>query len=341
MTPLTVLETLPEGLLERGANRLHEVLEGPTLIHLPGRRHEPLFVSVLLHGNEDTGWEAMRRVLARARTHGLPRALSLFIGNVAAARHGLRRLAGQVDYNRVWPGTPEPHLPEAAVMRQVVEAMAARAVFASVDIHNNTGRNPHYACVNRLAPQFLHLATLFARTVVYFLRPLGVQSAAFAELCPAVTIECGRPGTAHGETHAADFVEACLNLAALPSHPVAPHDIDLYHTVATVRLPGAVSLGFDPAEADVVFPADLDRFNFHELPPGSALGRVRPGLANPLEVTDEHGADVGQRLFDWEDGLLRLRRRLMPAMLTTDARIIRQDCLCYLMERLPYPSATA
>ncbi len=338
MTPLTVLENLPEGLLERDASQLHEVLHGPTLIHLPGRRREPLFVSVLLHGNEDTGWEAMRRVLARARVHGLPRALSLFIGNVAAARRGLRRLDGQVDYNRVWPGTPEPHLPEAALMRQVTEAMAARAVFASVDIHNNTGRNPHYACVNRLAPHFLHLATLFSRTVVYFLRPLGVQSAAFAELCPAVTIECGRPGTAHGESHAADYVEACLNLAAFPGHPVAPHDIDLYHTVATVRLPEAVSFGFEPAEADVVFPADLDRLNFHELPAGSVLGRIRPGLDTALEVTDEHGADVGRRLFDWQDGRLQLRRRLMPAMLTTDARIIRQDCLCYLMERLPYPA---
>lgn len=52
--------------------------------------------------------------------------------------------------------------------------------------------------------------------------------------------------TAYGETQAADFVEACLNLAALPSHPVAPHDIDLYHTVATVRLSQAVSLGFEP-----------------------------------------------------------------------------------------------
>lgn len=67
------------------------------------------------------------------------------------------------------------------------------------------------------------------------------------------------------------------------------------------------------------------------------MGRIHLGLATPLEVLDEHGTDVSQRLFDWEDGLLRLRRRLMPAMLTTEACIIRQVCLCYLMERLPYP----
>ncbi len=337
MTLLTTYDHLPAGLLDLEAARLHERLAGPTLIHLPGRRREPLFVAVLLHGNEDTGWEAMRQVLARHQLHGLPRALSLFIGNVAAARVGLRRLAGQVDYNRVWPGTPEASGPAAAVMRQVLDDMAQRAVFASVDIHNNTGLNPHYACVNRLEARFLQLATLFSRTVVYFLRPLGVQSAAFAELCPAVTIECGKPGATHGETHAADFIEACLSLAAFPSHPVPPQDIDLYHTVATVKVPEQVSLAFEPAEADIVFPADLDHLNFRELSAGSALGRLRGGLARPLEVTDESGVDVAQRLFDWRDGRLRLRRRLMPAMLTMDAKVIRQDCLCYLMERLPYP----
>jgi len=26
---------------------------------------------------------------------------------------------------------------------------------------------------------------------------------------------------------------------------------------------------------------------------------------------------------------------VMPAMLTRDARAVRQDCLCYFMERLP------
>jgi hypothetical protein len=337
MTTLTTYDHLPDGLLGLEAARLHERLTGPTLIHLPGRRPEPLFVSVLLHGNEDTGWEAMRQVLAKHQLHGLPRALSLFIGNVAAARQGLRRLEGQVDYNRVWPGTTQANRPEAAVMRAVLDDMTRRRAFASVDIHNNTGLNPHYACVNRLEARFLQLATLFSRTVVYFLRPLGVQSAAFADLCPAVTIECGKPGAAHGEIHAAGYIEACLNLAAFPAHPVPPQDIDLYHTVATVKIPEHVSFGFEPAEADIVFPADLDHLNFRELPAGSELGRIRSGLVLPLEVTDECGADIARRIFDRKDDRLRLRKRLMPAMLTKDAQVIRQDCLCYLMERLPYP----
>ena len=34
---------------------------------------------------------------------------------------------------------------------------------------------------------------------------------AFADLCPAVTLECGRPGEIGGEQHALDYLETCLH----------------------------------------------------------------------------------------------------------------------------------
>ncbi|MEW6119979.1 MAG: M14 family metallopeptidase [Pseudomonadota bacterium] len=333
---LTQYETLPSGLLDLPAARLHEMLPGPALIHLPGRRSPPLFVSVLLHGNEDTGWLAIRTVLKHCLDTGLPRALSLFIGNVEAACKGVRRIEGQPDYNRVWPGSEEAHPAERAMMREVVDAMRVRGVFASLDIHNNTGLNPHYACVNRLEPHFLHLATLFSRIVVYFTRPRGVQSGAFAELCPAVTVECGKPGTPGSVEHAARFIEACLHLSNFPAHRVAAHDIDLYHTVVTVKVPESARFSFGTAEADIDFVPEIDHFNFRELGPGDLLGRIRPDASPRLLAFDEHGEDVGARMFDYSDGRITLKKRLMPAMLTRDARVIRQDCLCYLMERIPY-----
>ena len=331
---LTQYDTLPPGLLDLPAARLGEVLPGPTLIHLPGRRTPPLFVSVLLHGNEDTGWLAAQSVLKKFATAELPRALSLFIGNVEAARTGQRRLDGQPDYNRVWPGGEEAHPAEAAMMQEVVDAMRARGVCGSIDIHNNTGLNQHYACVNRLEQDFLHLAVLFSRIVVYFIRPRGVQSAAFAELCPAVTVECGKPGTPGGVEHAAAFMEACLHLSEFPAHPLPPHDVDLFHTVATVKIPEQLSFGFGAPDADIDFVPELDHYNFRELAHGDAWGRVRQGR---LLALDETGTDIGDRLFDYRKNEITLRRPLMPAMLTRDERVIRQDCLCYLMERIAYP----
>jgi succinylglutamate desuccinylase len=295
-------------------------------------------MSVLLHGNEHTSLQAIQRVLNKYRGAELPRALSIFVGNVEAARHNLRRLDHQPDYNRVWPGGPPRPCAEAEMMARVVDAMRARAPFASIDVHNNTGLNPHYACVDTLDQRFLHLATLFARVVVYFNEPRGVQSSAFAKLCPAVTVECGKTGAAGGDTHAAEFIDAVLHLSEFPHHAVAPHDIDLYHTVATVKVPEHVSFSFDDGAADVRFLPDIDRLNFRELPSGTDFGVVAPPCETPLLVPTGSDGNRWQEFFSVTDRRLVLRRGLMPSMLTTDARAVRQDCLCYLMERLPLPA---
>lgn len=334
---LNILHELPAGFLETPAKALYRLLDGPTLIHLPGRRAEPLFVSILLHGNEDTGLKAMQQVLARHHRKALPRALSLFIGNVAAARAGLRCLDGQPDYNRVWPGCVPQGLPEEQLMAQVVVEMRRRGVFASIDIHNNTGLNPHYGCVNRLDQRFLHLARLFSRTAVYFTQPVGVQAMAFAELCPAVTVECGKAGDRAADGHAADFVEAALRLDHYPAHPLNRQDLDLYHTVAIVKVPDSVRFAFGSGKAEVIFEGAIDRFNFKELEADTCLGQTAAGSRMPVQVFGNDGAEVTANYFKLSDGRLLTRLPVMPAMLTSDERVIRQDCLCYLMVRLPYP----
>lgn len=328
---LTELDHIPDGLLSLPANRLHELLDGPTLIHLAGRHPEPVFISVLLHGNEDTGWEAMCELLIKYQEAELPRSLSLFIGNVTAAKSGARHLEGQHDYNRIWStGDTVEH----QMSSKIVEIMQQRNVFASIDIHNNTGLNPHYACVNVLKPKFLHLATLFSRTIVYFINPSEVQSIAFSKLCPAVTVECGKPGQQHGTDHALDFVEAALHLDHFPEHPLSPHDYELFHTVAVVKVPEEVTFSFNDPAADLLFSKDIEHYNFRELPPLTPLAHLNNGSGR-LEAWSEEGDEVADRFFERIDDRLYTRLPVMPSMLTMDEEVIRQDCLCYLMERLP------
>lgn len=333
---LTQTDHFPLDLLELDATQLHERLGGPTLFHLSGRRQPPLFLSVLMHGNETAGWDALRRVIKQYLSPdglALPRALSVFIGNTAAAAEGVRHLPDQPDYNRVWPGTERAESDEAQLMRDVVDAMTDREIFAAIDVHNNTGMNPHYGCVNVLEHASLQLAVLFARTVVYFVRPRGVASMAMAALGPSVTLECGKVGQGLGVSHAADFIDACLHLAELPDHPVAQHDIDLFHTVAIVRIPREISFGFGDNGYNLDLLSDLDRLNFRELPVGTRFGRVNGFDTPPLNVRDEQDRDVLARYFEVDHGSLVTRVPLMPSMLTTDTTVIRQDCLCYVMER--------
>lgn len=307
------------------------------MIHLPGRRPEPLFVSVLQHGNEDTGLKAVQSVLAR-HADQLPRALSVFVGNVSAAAAGVRRFDDQPDYNRVWPGSASSGLPEHTMMAEIVEDLRRRRVFASIDIHNNTGLNPNYSCVNVLDDAFLHLAALFSRTIVYFQRPLGVQSAAFARHCPAITVECGRPGNAANEARAAELVEAALALSHFPEHPLPKQDIDLYHTVAVVKVLREASFTFDGRAADIRFARALEQMNFRDLPPGTVLAEVSPSIGYALSVSGEDDSDLTDEFLERVDSTLRVKRTVTPSMLTLDERAVRQDCLCYFMERLD-PSA--
>ena len=329
---LNVIDYIPEGLLDLKATELHTVLPGPTLIHLPGQREPTMFVSVLLHGNEHTGWEVMRRLLSDYSDKSLPRTLSLFIGNIHAAKFNQRYLEHQQDYNRVWN---EGDSKEHEMMQQVVEEMKRRGVFLSVDIHNNTGKNPHYACINNTSPQFIRLANMFSRTVVYFIRPNSVQSMSFARFCPAVTVECGLSGETEGIEHSLEFVSSCLQLESISDHAMNSHAFDLYHTVATVKIRQDISFDFMHGNHDLVLKPEIESNNFHDMPQGTVIGEVLNDHEQVLYISDEQGNEVSDQYFTIESGKLISRRNFVPAMITLDTEVIRKDCLCYIMERYP------
>jgi len=336
MNELSVFETLPAGFLEVKARDVHKVLPGPSIIHLKGKDGRALFLSVLLHGNEDVGLIAVQQYLLNSIIAELPRDLIIFVGNVSAAAKALRRLDDQPDFNRVWPGSDDvADSEEHRLMCNVIDYVKKRPLFASIDLHNNTGLNPHYACVNRLDQRFFHLATLFSRIVVFFIRPLGVQSMAMAEYCPSVTIECGRSGDKLGYEHAQEYISAVMHLTEFPEHPVAAHDMNLYHTVATVKIPQQYSFGFDPCDDDVQFVSELDHLNFRELPAGTTIGKIKEGVELHFDVVDENGNETEGDYFRMENGNIMFARDIMPSMFTLDKKVIRQDCLCYLMEKLP------
>lgn len=329
---LSVLENLPENILDKEAHELSDVLAGPTLIHLPGKNPRPLFVSVLLHGNETTGWEAIKHFLKKNEGSELPRALSVFIGNVSAAREHKRVLDGQLDYNRVWS---EHSSLEGQMMTEVVQQMKDKQVFASLDIHNNTGKNPHYACINRKEHDFFQLAHLFSRTVVYFIKPDTVQSMAFSRICPAVTVECGQPEQKHGVEHATNYIERVMALEAFDHVPLRQEDFDVYHTMAIIKVPEQFKISFNKQlDSDITFDADVDRFNFTEMKIGERLASIDPEKDIFLHAIDEQGRDVSHRYFSYDNGEIRTQIPVMPSMLTTKEEIIRQDCLCYMMEKI-------
>ena len=325
------IDHYPEQFLDCEPKDLHQLFGKPTLMHLQGERPEPLFISTLLHGNETTGIYALQQLLKKYRNDTLPRSLSIFIGNVEAAAEYQRRLDRQADFNRIWPGTHEDFLAEAHAMKQVTETMREMKTFASIDVHNNTGRNPHYGCINRLDPRYLALAGLFSNTVVYFITPKGVQSAAFAEFCPAVTLESGQSGEAAGISHVFRYLDVCLNLEEIPAR--APEHINLYHTVARVTIPEAYSFGFSD-DATINLLPEIENYNFTDLEPGTPIAHIEPGNQVCVQSWNEFEQENTRDYFELKNDEIVFKKHVMPSMLTVNTQVIRQDCLCYLMEKI-------
>jgi succinylglutamate desuccinylase len=237
---LNEMNHVPEELLTAKAEDLLDILKAPTLIHLEGTNPQPLFICTLLHGNETTGFYAIQQLLKEYKEKTLPRAISIFIGNITAAKEGQRRLDSQDDYNRIWPGSHHSDSAEKDMMQIVTSIMEKKKPFASIDIHNNTGKNPHYGCINILNPHGLVLASKFSDIAVYFTDPKGVQSSAFSDFCPAIVLECGQASDKSGEDHALSYLENILQLEELSAHD--SNNLKLYHTIARVTIPQTVTI---------------------------------------------------------------------------------------------------
>lgn len=299
----------PSALFNLPAKRLADELDGPTLFDMRRTGVAPLFVSVLVHGNETSGWDAVRRLraeLAAAST-------LLFVGNVAAARAGVRALPGRPDFNRVWEGGEGP---EAKVADAVSEIVAEARPRLAVDVHNNTGRNPPYSVLARRDAATLTAARAFAGRALFATQPTGFQTGRLARYCTAVTVEVGTPDDPSSTDRAAAFLRRLLDPTPPAGTAPALDGLALFETVARVTL-----------SDDAVVVPDTQRFNFRTAPAGAKL--VERGA---LRAHAADGTDLGDVYFRRSNGATVLKRPSVVAMYTGDINAARQDCLCYFLE---------
>lgn len=338
MNDLTILYDMPNEFLEITHRDIKKVFSTPTLIYLKGDKSPALFVSILLHGNEFSGLMVMQEILEKYKTingYKLPRDLWIFVGNVDAAELGLRALDGQVDFNRAWPGTVDPHTDTAKLIQKVIDTISKDALFASVDLHNNTGQNPHYGCISIVNEENKYLCTLFNHIGMVFTSPKGVSTMAFDDICPAITLECSTPGNKPAKDKAFELIDDLMHLDHFPSKPVPNHDLQLVKNSATVKINKDITFSFEDSvksnsDMDLTVVKNFDHHNFTLLEKNEVFAYTK--VAKPLIVTSSDGTDITNEIIQNINGNISLKQALMPAMITMDKNIVLQDCLCYLLE---------
>lgn len=325
----------PEGLLHCSSRDLHRLLPGPSLLHWsgPGPR---LFVSVLLHGNEDAGLQALQQFLMKHAPHGgdtLARALTVLVGNVHAARSGVRHLPDQPDFNRIWSNHDAHVSAYHGMAAQVIARMQHEPLFAVLDLHNNTGRNPLYACVSGSDKRHRQLAALFSPLVVK-VDGLRSFSEAFSKLAPSICCECGEIGNRRGIEQAARLIERCMTLTTEELNAVDDSALQVFEAYAEIHVPAQVRIGFSELhhDVDLCLSPDIDLMNFQPLPAGAVMAKVAANnVTSPLLVA--RNLDDGQALdvFVQTHDSIQFKEPTMAAMLTPSEAAIRQTCLGYLM----------
>lgn len=323
---LYYLNEIPEEFFDTPIGRIGEVFKGPTLIHLNEGVSDfsPVFISVLLHGNEISGYLALKEVLRKK----CERELIIFIANPLAASQDVRFLPGQLDFNRVWSGGDHS---QVRVADEVIKYVQDKKLFVSIDIHNNSGRNPFYSCVNKTEEKFLALANFFSPYIVYFTEPHEVQSMAFSRFCPSVTIEAGQSGDEEGVNVLVKKLKEVFEWKSVPKLTSNP---DIFHTVARLRIPESVRYSFcndSLNDYELALRADIEDFNFKEIPKGFILGQAKKKSCLWLE--GDQGTDIFEEYFECLEGKIIVKKPFIPAMLTTNKDVISKDCFGYVMEK--------
>lgn len=322
------LDTFPEDLYHVDLKDLPKVLPHTTLIKLDGERGDPLFVSCLIHGNESSGFYTIRNVMqkyARGKKR-LPRPMYLLFGNIDAVVANERYLDHQLDYNRIWQaGNREEHNLAEAIKAEVNFA----SCLASIDLHNNSGRNPCYSCVARLEERQFNFTARFSQIIVHFDKPDTTLTAMASQFIPAATFELGLPGDPYGIHKGSKFIEHCLESDSVSNDSGRPYRV--YESEGLIILDDDLKFAFPGSETkdtEIIFRDDLDVFNFQKVPKGTEFGTVVAGSKDILDKIS------GPKIFEINGNKLITSVDTIPAMLTADPKIARQDCLGYAMSEL-------
>lgn len=302
-------------LLDVDAAELHAVLAGPTAFDLRRNSKQPFFVSTLLHGNETSGWNAVRRLMREQHDTSL----ILFIGNVAAAAQNLRHLPNERDLNRVWR-LPKWH----SFLNDLLQATKP---WCGIDIHNNSGPNPHYSVVTDNHPTTHGLAKLFSNKLIYTEHTKDILSYAVSQHCPALTIETGTVDDPQSEVRAFDFLKRLCRMDHPPE--LACSNLETFETLGIVKVESEHGTQRDFPHFD----AALDHKSFQTIATGTTFV---PSLAEGWQVKVMNPADdleITDEFFVKHDREIRLKQDVVLSMFTRKPLLAMQDCVCYFLGR--------
>ena len=161
-----------------------DYIQGMSLIFHEGNFENTILISTMLHGNETSGLDILKKVPKKIENINDRRNILILLGNPKAFHENKGLLKVNLDHNRIW--TTKESRPDNLTAQKVINHFIEHDFLCAVDIHNNTGKNPLFSCLNRLDKKTLGLAQMFGTDVLFFEDPETALSTFMGRFCPSM-----------------------------------------------------------------------------------------------------------------------------------------------------------
>ncbi|WP_185967967.1 succinylglutamate desuccinylase/aspartoacylase family protein [Thalassotalea sp. PS06] len=322
----------------------------------PSSQEKPLLFTTLLHGNETSGLEALRRLVDNPPTPICD--TYILVASVKAASTAPmffhRMLPGLPDLNRCFsPETlqqtqaallspdndstssqavqlhfSEPHLLAFRIWRFIMQLKPRWLI----DLHNTSGASPAFTVVRHLTDNHVLLCQQFSP---YIIRS-NINMGAIFELptpFPCITVECGGTGDELANQTAFTGMHRLMMAPLADLQKDSEPAIILTDPIRLeVKASANITLNYGNQAkkgADITLLEDIDRFNFASWEPGQSLGWATESGFSALTAVDEQGRERIDDILELKNNSLQCKTRLHLFMITNRVDIALSDCLLY------------
>ncbi len=310
-----------------------KALPGPVVIELEGTDKTAPWkaISVLVHGNEPSGFFAVYRYL---KERHIPRSsVALIISSVRAARHAPlfshRMLTGEYDLNRRF-GMSQPQDVVSSLAAEIEQYLRSKPFEYVVDLHNTSGNGPAFSVATHKSTQVQKLASYFCESQVVTQLIVGsLMEQNFN--CPVVTIECG--GSKQTEAHKLAY-SGLINLLQSDNWQERQASVSLFEHPTRLCVKRGCSLEYanqlDP-DCELTLIENIEQLNYSGLLKDQVVGWLNTPISQTLTAISEDGKEHVNDYFYQQGTELRAKQNLKVFMATPRKDIALADCLFYVL----------
>jgi succinylglutamate desuccinylase len=339
MKSVAFYDSIPDFFYELNQENVLDYLDEMSLFYQKGDLDKTVVLSTMLHGNETSGLFAIQKFLKSILPTSNQPSYMILLGNPKAFHQNKRLVENQLDRNRIWQldGEHEDH----ELSKQVIEKLINFPLVCAIDIHNNTGKNPYFCCVNRLDKKTLGMASLFEADALFFENPSTAFTTFMGRFCPSVTLECGMSGDAVGVEKAFKFISSSVVKAVNEGFLEQKFTHSVFKSFGKFRIPESTNIVFKKREKPNIFKEtnlvwffdDLEKFNLKLVPTGEKIGEIL-GSKDQVRIESEFSEDLFEELFELKGTEIIVKHEFYAAMVTKNVEVAKSDCFFYFLKKV-------